>query len=50
VLSCAFPVGASGGEALFDWAVAQKVKLVSLIPQTISLEDLFVQLTKETGE
>jgi ABC-2 type transport system ATP-binding protein len=50
VLSCAFPVGSDGGEALFDWAVAQKVKLLSLIPQTISLEDLFVQLTKETAE
>ncbi len=50
LLSCAFPVGASGGEALFDWAVAQKVKLLSLVPQIISLEDLFVQLTKETGE
>jgi ABC-2 type transport system ATP-binding protein len=50
LLSCAFPVGTSGGEALFDWAVSQKAKLVSLVPQIISLEDLFVQLTKETGE
>jgi len=50
VLSCAFPVGADAGEKLFDWAVGQKVKLLSLIPQTISLEDLFVQLTKETAE
>ena len=50
VLSCAFPVGSDSGETLFDWAVDQKVKLLSLIPQTISLEDLFVQLTKETAE
>jgi len=56
LLSCAFPVDREGGELLFDWAVAQKVKLLSLVPQTISLEDLFVQLTsaptpsKETSE
>ncbi len=50
VLACAFPVGSDAGEMLFDWAVDQKVKLLSLIPQTISLEDLFVQLTKETAE
>jgi len=45
VFSCAFPIDVPGGEVLFDWAVAQKAKLVSLVPQTISLEDLFVQLT-----
>jgi ABC-2 type transport system ATP-binding protein len=45
LLTCAFPTDVSGGELLFDWAVAQKAKLVSLVPQTISLEDLFVQLT-----
>jgi ABC-2 type transport system ATP-binding protein len=55
LLTCAFPVDSDGAEALFDWAVAQKAKLLSLIPQTISLEDLFVQLTsaqptKETTE
>lgn len=45
LLSCAFPVDQEGAEALFDWAVAHKAKLLSLVPQTISLEDLFVQLT-----
>jgi ABC-2 type transport system ATP-binding protein len=55
LLSCAFPMDGSGGEILFDWAVTQKVKILSLIPQTIRLEDLFVQLTsaplsKETSE
>jgi len=52
VLACAFPVTTPGGELLFDWAVAQGAKLLSLVPQTISLEDLFVQLTstKETSE
>jgi len=48
LLECAFPVDHPGAEALFDWAVGQKIKLLSLIPQVISLEDLFVQLTKET--
>ena len=52
LLACAFPVDVAGGEVLFDWAVAQKAKLVSLVPQTIGLEDLFVQLTtqKESSE
>lgn len=50
LVSCAFPVDVAGGERLFDWAVGQKAKLLSLVPQTISLEDLFVQLTKETPE
>lgn len=52
LLSCAFPLDRDGAEALFDWAVAHKAKLLSLIPQTIRLEDLFVQLTstKETSE
>jgi ABC-2 type transport system ATP-binding protein len=52
LLACAFPVDVAGGEVLFDWAVAQKAKLLSLVPQTIRLEDLFVQLTtqKESSE
>ena len=50
LVSCAFPVDLPGGEMLFDWAVARKAKILSLVPQTISLEDLFVQLTKETPE
>jgi len=54
LVSCAFPVDAAAGELLFDWAVAQKAKILSLVPQTISLEDLFVQLTsspvKESSE
>jgi ABC-2 type transport system ATP-binding protein len=44
---CSFPLDVNGGETLFDFAVAQKLRLVSLVPRTISLEDLFVQLTKE---
>lgn len=47
VLSCAFPVEVDGGVALFDWAVAQGWKIVALVPQTIRLEDLFVQLTAQ---
>ncbi len=48
LLECAFPKDSGGGETLFDWAVAQRYKILALIPQTLSLEDLFVQLTKET--
>jgi ABC-type multidrug transport system ATPase subunit len=52
VVTCAFPVDVAGGEVLFDWAVAHRAKILSLVPQTIRLEDLFVQLTanKETPE
>ena len=52
LLSCAFPVDKEGGVLLFDWAVSRKAKLLSLVPQVIRLEDLFVQLTstKETLE
>jgi len=44
-LRCAFPLDQGGAEALFDWAVAERAKLLALVPQTIRLEDLFVQLT-----
>jgi len=50
LLSCAFPMDLPGGEILFDWAVAHHAKILSLVPQTMNLEDLFVQLTKETPE
>lgn len=36
-----------GGEALFDWVVAHGGKLVSLVPETFNLENIFSQLTRE---
>jgi ABC-2 type transport system ATP-binding protein len=49
-------VGAIGGgeedlfaEALFDWAVAHHYKILSMSRQRLTLEDIFVQLTRETG-
>lgn len=38
------------GELVFDWAVAKGAKLVSLVPQTLSLENLFAKLTKEADK
>lgn len=35
------------GETLFDWVVAQGYKLTHMEYQKVSLEDIFVQLTKE---
>lgn len=35
------------GETLFDWVVAQGYKLCRMEHQKVSLEDIFVQLTKE---
>lgn len=35
------------GETLFDWVVAQGYKLTHMEHQKVSLEDIFVQLTKE---
>ncbi|GHV92130.1 multidrug ABC transporter ATP-binding protein [Spirochaetia bacterium] len=37
------------GEAIFDWAVAEKLKILKMNRKTLSLEDIFVQLTKEEG-
>ncbi|NNM67627.1 MAG: ABC transporter ATP-binding protein [Spirochaetales bacterium] len=48
LLECSFASNFGGAEALFDWAVSQHYKILALIPQNLSLEDLFVQLTKET--
>ena len=44
--------GAPTGEQLFDWAVREGLKLLEMNHRTISLEDIFVQLTGEqfTGE
>jgi ABC-2 type transport system ATP-binding protein len=37
----------SDGEAVFDWAVARKLKILELSKRKTSLEDIFVRLTKE---
>ncbi len=42
--------GAEGGEAVFDWAVEHKVKLLSLSKKRYSLEDVFLRLTAATAE
>jgi ABC-2 type transport system ATP-binding protein len=35
------------GEALFDWAVASRAKILEMTKRRTSLEDIFVSLTKE---
>jgi ABC-2 type transport system ATP-binding protein len=35
------------GERIFDWAVQEKLKILLMNRKTLSLEDIFVQLTKE---
>jgi ABC-2 type transport system ATP-binding protein len=37
----------SGGEKIFDWAVAENLKILQMNRKKVSLEDIFVQLTKE---
>lgn len=37
----------SAGEDIFDWAVANNLKIVELTKKVISLEDIFVKLTNE---
>lgn len=37
----------SGGEEIFDWAVSNNFKILSMIPEKVSLEDIFIKLTKE---
>jgi len=40
--------GGAAEEAVFDWAVRQEFKILSMIPQRLSLEDIFIKLTKES--
>ena len=37
-------------ERLFDWAVAQGLKILAMVPQKLSLEDIFITLTESTSE
>jgi ABC-2 type transport system ATP-binding protein len=48
VLRAAVKKGAAGAEdLLFDWAVASGNKLLGLVPQRLSLEQIFTKLTRE---
>ena len=38
--------GSGAEEGLFDWAVASGCKIVALVPQRLSLEDIFMTLTE----
>jgi len=37
-------------ERIFDWAVDQGYKILAMIPERLSLENIFLQLTREGGE
>jgi ABC-2 type transport system ATP-binding protein len=37
-------------ERIFDWAVEQGCKILAMIPERLSLENIFLQLTREGGE
>lgn len=41
---------AEAGERLFDWAVANNCKIISMIPEKVSLEDIFIKLTNQGEE
>ena len=36
-------------ESVFDWAVNEGFKILEMVPQRLSLEDLFIKLTREGG-
>jgi len=36
-------------ENVFDWAVSRGYKILAMIPEKISLEDIFIKLTREGG-
>jgi ABC-2 type transport system ATP-binding protein len=42
--------GNINGEAVFDWAVASGLKILSMNQKQLSLEDIFVKLTKEASD
>jgi ABC-2 type transport system ATP-binding protein len=37
-------------EAVFDWAVDRGYKILAMVPKRLSLEELFIKLTREGGE
>jgi ABC-2 type transport system ATP-binding protein len=37
-------------EAVFDWAVDKGYKILAMVPKRLSLEELFIKLTREGGE
>jgi ABC-2 type transport system ATP-binding protein len=37
------------GERIFDWAVAEELKILGMTRKKLSLEDIFVKLTSEGG-
>jgi ABC-2 type transport system ATP-binding protein len=49
-LSFFIPCEGGAGEAVFDWAVAEGLKILSMNKKKLSLEDIFVRLTNEQGD
>ena len=39
--------GGEAGERIFDWAVAEGLKILGMTRKKLSLEDIFVELTAE---
>jgi ABC-2 type transport system ATP-binding protein len=37
-------------ERIFDWAVSHGYKILAMIPERLSLEDIFIKLTRDGGE
>ncbi len=48
-IKCAMESETRGGELLFDWAVANHYKILELVPESFSLEEIFIRLTAESG-
>ncbi|MDR2519148.1 MAG: ATP-binding cassette domain-containing protein [Spirochaetaceae bacterium] len=46
-VSFSVPSGSLGGERIFDWAVAEGLKILSMTQKKLSLEAIFVKLTGE---
>ena len=49
-LTIALEPDVDGGEILFDWAIAEQVKILSMQQERFNLEDIFVQLTGESDD
>jgi ABC-2 type transport system ATP-binding protein len=43
------PPGEGAEEAIFDWAVGEGYKILAMVPERLSLEDIFIKLTQEGG-
>jgi ABC-2 type transport system ATP-binding protein len=49
-IKCALKAKKDALETVFDWAVSKGYKILTMVPEKISLEDIFIKLTREGSD